>query len=199
MTPRFNQIVVLPDRNENNSPTRLVSVLKQIYPQLNYSTPFIPPMSADDMLHFIGGNSYFIKDDALIVGFGVGGTVAMALQKALPALRLSTFIVNAPTEAGKIKIEPDKKAPAEQALSDAPVFRIDRCAVYSSAYTPIRGKCYWKSIMTMAYDVPWLKDGMDAYYPLAYLISRYSTGSDMDQEVNMIFTGYQQEDDRILG
>jgi hypothetical protein len=142
-------------------------------------------MPAQDALDFLT-DSYvrMVQRDSLIVGFGRGGLLACALQQRVPVLRLSAFAVNAPVSEGKVAAVMNENF-------------YSRVSVYSSAYKPIKGNCNWGSHASMAYDVPWLKDG-NAYYPTAYLISAFGRHADMEQEIKLIFPAYQ-DSDTILG
>jgi hypothetical protein len=99
--------------------------------------------------------------------------IACSVQSLFPALNLSVFAINAPTE--------------EDSLFAEPCAPHTRLALYSSAYPTIKGRCDWKTLTSAAYDVPWLASGCKNLYPLAYLISGYSHGADMDKQVAMMF------------
>jgi hypothetical protein len=188
MKLNFSQITILHDKNDSpaGAPASLLSVMRGAFPEIRYSTPYLPPgLPAQDALDFLTDNYMrMVHRDSLIVGFGRGGLLACALQQRVPVLRLSAFALNAPVSDGKVAAEMNENF-------------YSRVSVYSSAFKPIKNNCNWASHSSMAYDVPWLANG-DAYYPTAYLISAYGRHADMEQEIKLIFPAYQNPD-TILG
>jgi hypothetical protein len=176
ITPRFNQITFLHGRNELPSGymERLEAILHTSYPTVIFARPFVPSdLDTKDAFEFVRRNyASRIQADSLIVGLERGGLVACAMQDAFPALNLSVFAINSPTE--------------EDGLFAEPSVPHTRLALYSSAYPPIKGRCNWSTTTPLAYDVPWLAPGCNVIYPLAYLISGYSHGADMDKQVAML-------------
>ena len=176
-TSRFAQIVILHDRNETSadSPTRLQAILHGTYPEIDISKPYVPDTpTAQAFVHVQRHYMSRIRTNSLLVGFGRGGLIACAVQEAFPALRLSVVAINAPTQDGGLEVRPCQNSSS-------------RVALYSSAYTPIKGRADWYSYTPMAFDVPWLANGHNTYYPLAYLISAFAKSHDMDKEVSMMF------------
>lgn len=184
MKLNFTQITVLHDKQDSpaGSPASLLRVMQGAFPEIKYSTPYLPPgMPAQDALDFLTDNYMrMVGRDSLLVGFGRGGLLACALQQRVPALRLSAFAVNAPVREGNVVAEMNQSF-------------YSRVSVYNSGYKPIKGNCNWSECSSMAYDVPWLANGA-AYYPLAYLISAYGRHADMEQEIKLIFPAYQNPD-----
>lgn len=184
MKLNFTQITILHDKNDSpaGSPASLLSVVRGAFPEIKYSTPYLPPgMSTQDALDFLTDNYMrMVNRDSLLVGFGRGGLLACAIQQKVPVLRLSAFAVNAPVREGNIAAEMNQNF-------------YSRIAVYNSTYPPIKGNCDWTAHASMAYDVPWLAKE-PAYYPLAYLISAYGRTADMEHEIKMIFPAYQNPD-----
>lgn len=179
----FRQITILPDKGETpaGSPTSLLNVIKGAFPEISYHTPYLPPgLDTADALRFLTDHyTRHIERDSLVVGFGRGGLLAVALQQAVPTLRLHAFAVNAPTQDGGVWAKMNESY-------------YSRIAVYSSAYPPIRDVCHWEECSGMAYNVPWLSKG-DVYYPLAYLIAAYGRGADINEEIKLIFPNYQEK------
>jgi hypothetical protein len=181
ITPRFNQITLLHGRNELPNgkfpgvTEHLEAILHAAYPAVLFACPFVPSdLGAKDAFFFVRKNYVSrMQADSLLVGLERGGLIACAVQDAFPALRLSVFAANSPTEDDKLVVEPCDSH--------------TRLALYSSAYPPIKGRCDWKALTSTAYDVPWLASGCKNLYPLAYLISAYSHGVDMDKQVAMMF------------
>jgi hypothetical protein len=188
MKLNFSQITVLHDKNDSpaGSPATLLSIMQGAYPEISYSTPYLPPgIRTEDALDFLTDNyARMVHRDALLVGFGRGGLLACALQQRVPVLRLSAFAINAPVRDGTVRAEMNQNF-------------YSRVSVYSSIYPPIKGNCEWDMHSSMAYDVPWLTKE-PAYYPIAYLISAYGRHADMEQEIKLIFPAYQNPD-TILG
>lgn len=175
---RFGQITFLHGKDELPSGfvERLEAALRTAQSAVKYARPFIPSnLDTDEAHHFVVRNYVSrMEANSLLVGVGRGGLIASAVQSNFPALRLSAFAVNSPTEEDGIVAEPCASA-------------YSRVALYSSAYAPIKERCGWKDITPMAYDVPWLASGCKTLFPLAYLISAYGRGADMDKEVAMMF------------
>jgi hypothetical protein len=176
---RFSQITILHGRSElsSGSAERLEATLRAAYPAVAFARPFVPSdLSAKDAFDFVLRNyGSRMQIDSLLVGLERGGLIACAVQVALPALRLSVCAVNSPTE--------------EDGLAAGTGAPNSRLALYSSAYPPIKGRCDWKTLTPLAYDVPWLASGCDnSFYPLAYLISSFNHGADMDKYVAMMPT-----------
>jgi hypothetical protein len=175
-TPRFSQITFLHGRNELPSgyTKRLEAVLREAHPAVTFACPFVPSdLDAKRALEFVKRNYVSrIKDGSLLVGLERGGLIACAVQRDFPSLRLSAFAANAPTSEDGVEAG---ECPAGS-----------RVAVYSSKFPPIVGLCDWKASTPMAYDVPWMASGK-SMYPLAYLISVYAHGADMDKHVAKMF------------
>lgn len=173
---RLNQITFLHGRDElpnGGTVERLETVLRSSYPRLDYARPLIPSdLDAKQAADFFERYYlYRLDPGSLLVGVERGGLIACAVQSAFPALKLSVVAINSPTEEDGLVV------PAFACL-----------ALYSSAYEPIKGRCDWKSLTPLAYDVPWLSEGCEnRSYPLSYLISSYSHGGDMGKEVSMLF------------
>jgi hypothetical protein len=176
ITPRFNQITFIHGRNglPSGHVERLEAILRASYPTVLFACPFIPSdLDTKEAFEFVRKNyASRVQADSLLVGLERGGLIACAVQSAFPALNLSVFAINAPTE--------------EDGLFAEPCPPHTRLALYSSAYAPIKRHCNWKTLTSTAYDVPWLASGKNLY-PLAYLISGYSHGADMDKQVAMMF------------
>jgi len=175
MNPRFTQITLLHGRDEltDGAVARLEETLHRTYPMTNYTRPLIPDVASREALAiFKEHHAKRLQPDSLIVGFERGGLLACALQSEFPALRLSAFAINAPTFDISLRALPWVNG---------------RAALYSSAYPPIKDRCNWASITPLAFDVPWLAQGHTNFYPLAYLISAFSKGLDMDREVRLMF------------
>jgi hypothetical protein len=173
---RFEQITIFHGRNElpSGSTNRLQALLRGAYPATMFACPFVPPdLDAKQALDFVKKNYVGrMQVGSLLVGLERGGLIACAVQEGFPALRLSVFAVNAPTEADGVaagQCDPQR-----------------RVAVYSSKCPPIKNSCNWKAFTPLAYDVPWMTFGKNAY-PLAYLISVYNQGADLDKHVAMMF------------
>lgn len=188
MTVGFSQITILHDRQDSPAGTsiNLLHAMQSAFPDIKYSMPYLPPgMATRDALNFLTDNYVrMVNPDSLIVGFGQGGLLACAVQQRVPVLRLSAFAINAPVCDGDVAAEMNRDW-------------YSRIAVYSSSYPLIKGKCDWAAHASMAYDVPWLAKE-PAYYPLAYLISAYGRGSNMEQEVKMLFPMYPKPDTILL-
>jgi hypothetical protein len=175
---RFPQITLLHGRGDSpeGSVKSLEVALRSAHPMLQYARPLIPDdldakKAAEWFEQFY---LYRVPQESLLVGIDRGGLIACAVQSALPGLRLSVVAVNAPTEEDRLAAEPCASA-------------YSRLALYSSAYAPIKGRCDWMAITPRSYDVGWLADGAKNFFPLAYLISAYSLGAEMDKEVSLMF------------
>jgi hypothetical protein len=173
--PRFSQITFLHGRNElpSGSTNRLEAILRETYPAVIFACPFIPSdLDTNQALDFVEKNYVSrMRVGSLLVGLERGGLIACAVQEHFPALRLSVFAANAPMEDGFAAgaCEPQS-----------------RVAVFSSKFPPIKDLCNWKVLTPLAYDVSWMTSGRNMY-PLAYLISVYSQGADLDKHVAMMF------------
>jgi len=172
------QITLLHGKGDSpdGSVKSLENVLRSAHPMIQYARPLIPNDLATDKAFewFEKFYLYRVPQDSLLVGIDRGGLIACAIQAALPGLHLSVVAINSPTDEDRLTAEPCASA-------------YSRLALYSSAYAPIKGRCDWKSITPRSYDVEWLTSGCKNFYPLAYLISAYSRGADMDKEVSMMF------------
>jgi hypothetical protein len=175
---RFPQITLLHGKGDSpeGSVKSLEVALRSAHPMLKYARPLIPDdLDATKAYEwFERFYLYQIPQESLLVGIDRGGLIACAVQSALPGLKLSVVAINAPTEEDRLAAEPCASA-------------YSRLALYSSAYAPIKGRFDWKAITPRAYDVEWLAAGCKNFFPLAYLISAYSRGADMDKEVSMMF------------
>lgn len=175
---RFNQITLLssPEELPGEGTERLETILRAAYPEVSVARPHMPyACSAREAVEFVRRNyTSRMQQHSLLVGLGQGGLIACAIQSDLPALRLSVVAVNAPTEA-------------EGVIAGVCSNPTSRVALYSCAYKPIKDRCDWKTITPMAYDVPWLAQGITTLYPVAYLIAAYSRGLEMDKQVSLMF------------
>jgi hypothetical protein len=172
---RFSQIMLLHGQDElpSGSVERLEALLRTSHPMVKYSRPLIP-MEYDTKaaLDFVERYYVYRMDaNSLLVGVGRGGLIASAIQFKLPALSLSVAAINSPTDEDGVTA----------GLSGR------RLALYSSAYKPIAGRCDWHGSSPLAYDLPWLANGCENFYPLAYLISSWAQGAAMDKEISMMF------------
>jgi len=111
-----------------------------------------------------------LVENALIVGIGETGTVAAYLQERFLDLNLSVIAVNSPTNFQQTKL---KRHP-------------NRVALYSSHYPPIQGRCDWKDLADISFDIGWLQHGILSEsggnlckYSIANLITQYLTGFDL--------------------
>lgn len=172
---RFSQITLLHGREETpaGSVEKLESLLRSSHPMVQYVRPLIP-VNLDTKAALAWARQYYIyrmQPESLVIGFERGGLIASAIQAEMPGLKLAVAAINSPTNEDGVFAETS----------------IDRLALYSSAYQPIKGRSDWSSITAFAYDVPWLAKGCEQFYPLAYLISSWARGADMDKQVAMMF------------
>lgn len=173
---RFSQITLLHGRDElpNGSVERVEALLRSSHPMVQYARPLIPT-DLDTKAALAWAQRYFVyrmQPESLVVGMGRGGLIASVIQSELPGLRLAVAAINSPTNEDGVFAEPS----------------VDRLALYSSAFQPIKGCCDWSTLTPLAYDVPWLSKGFEQFYPLAYLISAWSRGvKDMDKQVSLMF------------
>lgn len=132
-------------------------------------------------------NSYLLPEvppNSVIFGIGLGGLLAAKLQEDFPAKRLSVVAVNAPCSEGSIGLN-----------NTVP----NRIAIYSSAYTPIAGRCDWSRYAGQAYDVPWLPHGIkNTKYGLAHLLTAYMQIENLAFEVAS-FTDSAPEIPKAIG
>jgi len=172
---RFSQITLLHGKDDtpNGTVQALETALKSAHPMVQYARPLIPPdLTAEKAVEwFERYYLYRVPENSLLIGIDRGGLIACGVQASVPGLKLSVVPVNSPTEEDKLFAEPND----------------NRLALFSSAYAPIKGRCDWKPLAPLAYDLPWLSDGTKNFFPLAYLISAYSRSADMDKEVAMMF------------
>jgi hypothetical protein len=153
----------------NGSVERLQTILAKECRNVSFSRPLIPPgLPAEDAFTSMLEYSTWIKPYSLLVGLGRGGLIANAIQCSRPALSLSTFVINAPTQ--------------EDGLLSMPW--TDRVALYSSLYPPIRGRCLWDRFAGQDFDVPWLAHGVEmAYYSVAAIIVAHMEQRDLAKEI----------------
>jgi hypothetical protein len=176
---RFADIVWLHGRDERpgEGPTsRIAKLTVGTYPMISYHRPYIPTVTTEDAVTFVKDNyASRIKRGSLLVGLHRGGLIACALQHAFPALVLSVFAVNSPSEDSGVPNFPAVGNPG------------NRVALYSSAFVPIKSRCDWQAT-AQDFDVTWLRDGIgNAYYPVTYLLSAFMRGLDMRKEVSRMF------------
>jgi hypothetical protein len=177
MTSRFPQITLLHGRGElpDGSVERLEAILRPKYDRVDFARPYIPDIPSGQafgmMKEAYGGR---LQPNSLIIGFERGGLLACALQSAFPVLHLSAVAINAPAFDISLRAEPCQNG-------------YSRVALYSSVYAPIADRCDWMKLTPMAFNVPWLSDGVKEYYPIAYLVDAFIRGQDMDKEVSLMF------------
>jgi hypothetical protein len=190
---RFTEIVWLHGRDEHSGDVARLSGILGSDPWVNHHRPLIPDIPADLALDWVRqAYGSRIKKGSLLVGMERGGLIGCALQSALPALDLSVFAVNSPTEEGSLLAGtfPFTYSAVPVAGVSIPVRQCHyaRVALYSSAYGPIGGRCDWAKHSPLAFDVPWLREGAgNAYYPVSYLVSAFMRGADMRKEVSLMF------------
>jgi hypothetical protein len=173
---RFSQITLLHGKDDapNGGVVQaLESAFKSAHPMVQYARPLIPSdLTAEKAVEwFERYYLYRVPENSLLVGIDRGGLIACGVQAYVPGLKLSVVSINSPTQEDSLFAEPND----------------NRLALFSSAYAPIHGRCDWKTLAPLAYDLPWLAAGTKNFYPLAYLISAYSRSADMDKEVAMMF------------
>jgi hypothetical protein len=174
MNSRFSQVTLL-DEAPAAFPKRMRDILCATHPEVSYAMPYLPGgMAGLAALAFVKQYIHRIKPYSLLVGHGNGGLVACALQEAFPVLYLSAFAVNAPTEQGRLWLHGELQ-------------NYNRVSLYSSAYPAIKHACNWASCTPLAFDVPWLSNGVREYYAVGYLVSSFMRGLDMEAEVAKMF------------
>jgi hypothetical protein len=134
----------------------------------------------------------FIEKGSLIVGLGLGGLIACALQEKEPDLDLSVIAVNAPLWDGT-----DGEDAVELAWNTGPSGGSMRIAIYSSLYGPYRYRAMniWQSYADEAFDLPWLQHGIDlAKHAVCYLIATYLRDGSIRDEVTTVFPSQKTED-----
>jgi hypothetical protein len=175
---RFQTVVLLHDRGDSpdGQVGELARILSEAHPSVKFLRPFVPAMSevwgsfdlpAAKLLPLLQPN-------ALVVGIGLGGLFAVALQEQFTALNLSVFAVNAPPP------QDDLAGGWRTGTASG------RAAVYSSEYEPLRGDHpkRWTQHADLAFDFPWLSGGIQkAMYATSYLISSYMRGLDLKKAV----------------
>jgi hypothetical protein len=175
MTTIFKQITLLHGKDDlpSGSVLRLENLLRAAFPNMEFCRPLIPKLTAKDTVDFIKRNFMGrIKPNSLLVGLERGGLIACDLQSSFPALHLSVVAVNSPTREIGVQASPCQTSAS-------------RMALYSSAYLP--KECNdWYFYAPLNYDVEWLSKGV-AYYPVAYLITAFMGGRDMEKEVALMF------------
>lgn len=172
---RFSHITLLHGRDESpdGSVARLEALLRTSHPMVDYHRPLIPAhLNTKEALEWVERYYVYRMDkDSMLVGVNRGGLIACALQEKFPALRLSAVAINSTTTEDGVT------------LGEAG----HRLALYSSAYKLIAGRCDWGAVSPLAYDLPWLAEGCQNFYPLAYLISAWARGAMMNKEVSLMF------------
>ena len=172
---RFSHITLLHGRDElpDGSVARLEALLRTSHPMVDYHRPLIPAhLNTKEALEWVERfYVYRMEQESMLVGLNRGGLIACALQEKFPALHLSAAAINSPTnEDGVVLHGADR-----------------RLALYSSAYKLIAGRTDWAAVAPLAYDLPWLAEGVQNFYPLAYLISSWARGAAMNKEVSLMF------------
>jgi len=178
LLPRFSHVTFLHGKGElpDGPVAHLEAILALAYPEVTFARPLIPDLPTDEAGEWVMRYGPNLKPKSLLVGMGRGGLLACALRGIFPVLDLYVFAVNAPTKENSLA-----------AQSTGVGFENRVCALYSSAYPPIKGRCEWAAVSPLAFDVPWLTQGVDSYYPISYLIASYLRGQDMRKEVSMLF------------
>lgn len=175
--PRFSQITILHGKGDTpvGQVGRLESILRAAYPMIEFSRPLIPNLPTKEAYEWIAAQYVRrFKPNSLLIGMERGGLIASAIQTAFPVLHLSVVAINSPTSEGGV----------HASQCQAPMSRM---ALFSSAYPPLKNNCTWHTHSPLAFDCTWLSKGCDAYYPLAYLISAFMGGRDMEKEVSLMF------------
>jgi pimeloyl-ACP methyl ester carboxylesterase len=192
---RFQDIYLLHGKGGSPDGTvaKLEKILRDGYPNVKMSRPLLPHhdilVPAENSLAWLDERFLpFIIPGALLVGVSMGGLLAAKLQELHPQANFSVFAVVAPTSLDKVHLE--KKMP-------------NRVALYSSsADEVIRGRCEnWPELTDQAFDVPWLAHDVDiAKYRVAFLLSCYLKGLDMQQEINDLFPSiFEDSTDETYG
>jgi hypothetical protein len=179
--PRLPQTILFHGKEDlpNGNVLRLENLLRASFPNMEFARPLIPSwMSTSEAIEFVKtAFANRIKTGSFLVGIGRGGLIACALQSAFPALHLSVVAVNSPTRERNAKKEIIAQAsPCQNSYS--------RMALYSSAYLPMEND--WHLYAPLHFDVSWLSKGV-VFYPIAYLISAFLGGRDMEKEVSNMF------------
>lgn len=186
----FTHVTFLHGKGElpDGSVARLEAILAPTHKEVTFATPLIPDLPAEQAFtQFMEQYAARIKPESLLVGLGRGGTIACAIQSARPALRLSVFAVNSPTQEDQLRVVPFQfPLVTEGAIIQLRQLYPARVALYSSAYEPIRGRCNWVPRLAWRFNVPWLSQEMDTSYRVSYLIAAYMRGLDMPKEVAML-------------
>ena len=171
---RFSHITLLHGRDESpdGSVARLEALLRTSHPMVDYHRPLIPAhLNTKEALEWVERfYVYRMEQNSMVVGVNRGGLIACALQEKFPALHLSAVAINSPTDEDGVVLRETGH----------------RLALYSSAYKLIAGRSDWGTV-ALAYDLPWLAEGCQNFYPLAYLISAWARGAIMNKEVSLMF------------
>jgi pimeloyl-ACP methyl ester carboxylesterase len=188
--PSFHTIYVFSD-NEALA-ADITAILTSRYPTIRIVAPVMPfgpgvPVSAV----LAWARTTFrplVEKNSLIIGFGLGGLVACALQEQEPDLNVSVFAVNAPVWDGT-----DGPGAVELAWDcGGPEAATMRIALYSSAYEPLAN---WQAWADEAYDVPWLQHGADlAKHAIVYMIAAFLRDGSIKQEIATLFPDPKTED-----
>lgn len=187
---RFRTVVLLHDHGDNHDgPVKeLAHILQENHPLVKFVCPPIPTaLDAQANVNLLAVKLLPVfQPNSLVVGLGLSGLFAVAIQERFPALNLSVFAINAPS--------------SKDGLTDVWKTRetssLERVVLYSSQYEPIRDGQpeKWSQYADQVYDVPWLSGGVQkAMYATSYLISAYMRGLDLRKEVPSILPQIKTE------
>lgn len=177
---RFTEVLLLHDQGDGPGGRldSLVTLIKESHPTVRFTSPVIS-INGDTAANF---NTLAIKilpmlhPNTMVLGDGIGGLFAVALQERFPALNLGVFAINAPVRQDTLSQEWNN------------LYSLDRVILYSSEFPALRGTPHnWAQYSRNAYDVPWLTGGYQkAMYATAYLISSFMKGLDMGKELSCL-------------
>src|ERR1035441_2167000 len=102
MSSRFQNVYLFHGRGEApGNPLTLEEMLWARFPRVNYIRPLLrhidPTVTAKDSFKSASHKTFMIEPKSLIIGFGMGGLIAAALQERFPLHELSVFAISSPT------------------------------------------------------------------------------------------------------
>lgn len=166
MSSRFQNVYIFHGQGETpeGNPLTLEEMLRARFPGVNYIRPLLrhrnPSVTAKDSFRAASRKTFMIEPKSLIIGFGMGGLIAAALQERFPLHELSIFAISSPTNMPTLTLNK----------------RIEDCrvALYSHLDKATESATAgWPDLTNQAYDVSWMMSATHQKYSVATVVSAF--------------------------
>jgi esterase/lipase len=160
------------------NPLTLEEMLWARFPRVNYIRPLLrhidPTVTAKDSFKSASHKTFMIEPKSLIIGFGMGGLIAAALQERFPLHELSVFAISSPTHMTTLTLT--------KRIEDR------RVAVYSHLDKVTESATAgWPDLTNQAYDVSWMMSATHRKYSVAAVVSAFMVNEYIALAVKNVF------------